>query len=322
MGLIDAETIKEVVETIKTVNDNILIYGEPWKGGESPLTNGISKGMQRGQDFSVFNDTYRNFIRGNNSPSNGFVNGNQHDGPTAWSIIEGLKGSTNTLSFKPVESINYVDAHDNYTLWDQIEKSLNPMIKANEYRIIEEVDVFDNQLVRRNILALSIILLSQGIPFIQAGSEILRTKYGDHNSYKSPDNINAISWNDKVKYYEVFNYVKMLIKIRKKFKAFRFESKEDIDKININFLNGDEKVGVIKWHYKDYDAIGGAKEIIVIFNATAIDNYDINKYITNTISNEWSLLAINEIINDQGIAKVKKNELPTLKSYSTLIMYS
>ena len=322
MGLIDVETIKEVVETVNTVNDNILIYGEPWKGGESPLTNGISKGMQRGQDFSVFNDTYRNFIRGNNSPSNGFVNGNQHDGPTAWSIIEGLKGSTNTLSFKPVESINYVDAHDNYTLWDQIEKSLNPMIKANEYRIIEEVDVFDNQLVRRNILALSIILLSQGIPFIQAGSEILRTKYGDHNSYKSPDNINAISWNDKVKYYEVFNYVKMLIKIRKKFKAFRFESKEDIDKININFLNGDEKVGVIKWHYKDYDAIGGAKEIIVIFNATAIDNYDINKYITNTISNEWSLLAINEIINDQGIAKVKKNELPTLKSYSTLIMYS
>lgn len=322
MGLIDINTMKEIVETINEVNDNILIYGEPWKGGNSPLVNGICKGMQKGQDFSVFNDTFRDFIRGNNSPSNGFVNGKQHDGSTAWSIIEGLKGSTNTLTEKPVESINYVDAHDNYTLWDQIEKSLNQSIKPNEYRIIKENNIFDNHLVRRNVLALSIILLSQGIPFIQGGAEVLRSKNGDHNSYKSPDNINAIYWIDKVKYYEVFNYVKMLIRIRKKFKAFRFDNKEDINKIDINFLNGDEKVGVIKWHYKDENAIGGAKEIIAVFNATDIDNYDVNKFITNTISDEWNLLAINEIINDEGIMKVRRNEIPTLRANSILIMYS
>jgi pullulanase, type I len=322
MGLIDIDTMKEIVETINEVNDNILIYGEPWKGGDSPLVNGICKGMQKGQDFSVFNDIFRDFIRGNNSPSNGFVNGKQHDGPTAWSMIEGLKGSINTLTENPVESINYVDAHDNYTLWDQIEKSLNQSIKPNEYRIIKEDNIFDNHLVRRNVLALSIILLSQGIPFIQGGAEVLRSKSGDHNSYKSPDNINAIYWIDKVKYYEVFNYVKMLIRIRKKFKAFRFDKKEDVNKIDINFLNGDEKVGVIKWHYKDENAIGGAKEIIVIFNATDIDNYDVNKFITNTISNEWELLAINEIINDEGIMKVRKNEIPTLRANSILIMYS
>lgn len=322
MGLIDVDTMKEIVETINQINDNILIYGEPWKGGESPLVNGICKGMQKGQEFSVFNDTFRDYIRGNNSPSNGFVNGKQHDGSTAWSIIEGLKGSTNTLTIKPVESINYVDAHDNYTLWDQIEKSLNQNIKSDQYRIIEEENVFDNHLVRRNILALSIILLSQGIPFIQGGAEILRTKNGDNNSYKSSDNINAICWFDKVKYYEVFNYIKMLIRIRKKFKAFRFDKKEDIDKIDINFLNGDEKVGVIKWHYKDEGAIDGAKELIVVFNATAFDNYDINKYISNTISDEWNLLAINEIINDECIKKVKKDELPSLNSYSILIMYA
>lgn len=322
MGLIDIDTMKEIVETINEVNDNILIYGEPWKGGDSPLVNGICKGMQKGQDFSVFNDIFRDFIRGNNSPSNGFVNGKQHDGPTAWSMIEGLKGSINTLTENPVESINYVDAHDNYTLWDQIEKSLNQSIKPNEYRIIKEDNIFDNHLVRRNVLALSIILLSQGIPFIQGGAEVLRSKSGDHNSYKSPDNINAIYWIDKVKYYEVFNYVKMLIRIRKKFKVFRFDKKEDVNKIDINFLNGDEKVGVIKWHYKDENAIGGAKEIIVIFNATDIDNYDVNKFITNTISNEWELLAINEIINDEGIMKVRKNEIPTLRANSILIMYS
>ncbi len=322
MGLIDVDTMKEIIKLANEINDNILIYGEPWKGGDSPLVNGICKGMQKGQGFSVFNDTFRDYIRGNNSPSNGFVNGKQHDGPTAWNIIEGLKGSINTLALMPAESINYVDAHDNYTLWDQIEKSLNENIETNKYRIIKESNLFDNNLVRRNVLALSIILLSQGIPFIQGGAEILRSKNGDHNSYKSPDNINAIYWIDKVKYYEVFNYVKMLIRIRKKFKAFRFDKKEDIEKININFLNGDEKVGVIKWHYKDENATGGAKEIIVVFNATDIDNYDVNNFITNTISDEWTLLAINEIINDEGIMKVRRNEIPTLRANSILIMYS
>ena len=320
MGLIDMDTIKLIVKIANEINDNILIYGEPWKGGESPLSNGVCKGMQKGEDFSIFNDTFRNFIRGDNSPSNGFVNGNQHDGVTAWNIIEGLKGSINTLALKPVETINYVDVHDNYTLWDQIEKSLNQNIKENQYRIIKESYVYNNHLVRRNVLALSIILLSQGIPFIQGGAEILRTKNGDHNSYKSPDNINAINWIDKVRYYEVFNYIKTLIRIRKKFKAFRFENIEDINKIDISFLNGDEKVGVIKWHYKDYDAVGDAKEIIVVFNATSIDNYDVNKFICNTISDEWCMLAINDIINDEGIMKVKRNEIPPLKAYSILIM--
>ena len=322
MGLIDIDTMREVVKIVDEVNDNILIYGEPWKGGESPLTNGIYKGSQKGEGFSVFNDIFRDYIRGNNSPSNGFVNGNQHDGSTAWSIIEGLKGAINTLSYKPSEIINYVDAHDNYTLWDQIEKSLNREIRENQYRKITEENIFKNHLVRRNVLALSIILLAQGIPFIQGGAEILRTKNGDHNSYKSSDIINAIYWSDKIKYYEVFNFIKSLIAIRKRFKAFRCSFKEEIDKINIDFLNGDERVGVIKWHYKDINAKEGPKEIIAVFNGTSIDNYDINYFINNTISDEWLLLALNDKINDKGLYKVSKNKLPTLDSYSILIMCS
>lgn len=322
MELIDIDTMKEIVKIIRKSEENILIYGEPWKGGESALINGTRKGRQQGEGFSVFNDTYRDFIRGNNSPSNGFVNGNQHDGPTAWSIIEGLKGSINTLTLHPVESINYVDAHDNYTIWDQIEKSLNQNIKPNEYRIIEDEDVLDNHLVRRNILALAIIILSQGIPFIQGGSEILRTKNGDSNSYKSPDNINAICWMDKVRYYNVFNYIRMLIEIRKKFRVFGFDNRDKVNNIEISFLNGDEKVGVIKWHYINNSMDNNLKELIVVFNGTSIDNYDINKYLTNTISNEWCLLAINKLINSNGLKKVKRNEVPSLNAYSILIMYS
>ena len=182
--------------------------------------------------------------------------------------------------------------------------------------------IFQNHLVRRNILALSIILLSQGIPFIQGGAEVLRTKNGDHNSYKSPDNINAIFWRDKAKYYDVFKYIKGLIEIRKSFNAFRFEKREDVGSININFLNGDERVGVIKWHYKNNNTNEDISEIIVIFNATSIDNYNVNQYISPSKSGEWSILAINDEINVNGIKKVRYNEIPSLNSFSILIMYS
>ncbi|WP_411170595.1 type I pullulanase [Clostridium sp. MB05] len=324
MELIDIDTMKEITSLIKKIDDNILIYGEPWKGGESSLLNGTYKGRQRGEDFSVFNDTFRDFIRGNNSPSNGFSNGNQHNGPTAWNIIEGLKGSINTLTFNPKETINYVDAHDNYTLWDQIEKSLKPNIKEDEYRKILENNVLDNHLVRRNILSLSIILTSQGIPFIQGGAEILRTKNGDHNSYKSPDNINAIFWRDKAKYIDVFNYVKGLINIRKNYREFRLDSRDDINNnIEISFLNGDENAGVIKWHFRNlYNIEKNLNDLIVIYNGTSIDDYNVNQHIPESKSGEWNIIADHSYAGIETIKTIKYGFIPQLKSYSIMIIYS
>ena len=133
--------------------------------------------------------------------------------------------------------------------------------------------------MRRNILALAIILTAQGIPFIQGGAEILRTKNGDHNSYKSPDNINAIFWRYKAKYIEVFNYIKGLIEIRKNFKAFRLDKREELNNLEISFLNGEENVGVIKWHFKNLNIIEeNINDLIVVYNGTSIDDYDINQY--------------------------------------------
>ncbi|MDU3351551.1 MAG: type I pullulanase, partial [Clostridium sp.] len=295
----------------------------PWKGGESVLSNGTYKGSQRGEEFSIFNDTFRDFIRGNNSPSYGFVNGNQHDGATAWSIIEGLKGSINTLTYNPRESINYVDAHDNYTLWDQIEKSLTPGIKEKDYRKIKDENIFDNHLVRRNILALAIILTAQGIPFIQGGAEILRTKNGDHNSYKSPDNINAIFWRYKAKYIEVFNYIKGLIEIRKNFKAFRLDKREELNNLEISFLNGEENVGVIKWHFKNLNIIEeNINDLIVVYNGTSIDDYDINQYMPVSKNGKWNIIADFNKAGVEVIKTVKTSEVPKMKSYSIIILYS
>lgn len=322
MELMDIDTMNEIVRVVNEVDNSILIYGEPWKGGDSPLSNGTYKGSQRGHDFSIFNDTFRDFIRGNNSPSNGFVNGNQHDGPTLWSIIEGLKGSTNTITLNPRESINYVDAHDNYTLWDQIEKSLTPHIREADYRKVPEKDIFENNLVRRNALALSLILTAQGIPFIQGGSEILRTKNGDHNSYKSPDNINAIFWRDKSKYIDFFYYIKGLIEIRKAFKEFKLGSREEINNIYIGFLNEDEKAGVIKWHTKNVKYKGkNIKDLIVIYNGTSIDNYCINRYIP-MYNNIWNVIADHKHSGTDILRTVTNNEILCLKAYSIMILYS
>ncbi|WP_368239450.1 type I pullulanase, partial [Clostridium tertium] len=321
MELIDIDTMKEIVKVSKEIDDSILIYGEPWKGGESVLSNGTYKGSQRGEEFSIFNDTFRDFIRGNNSPSYGFVNGNQHDGATAWSIIEGLKGSINTLTYNPRESINYVDAHDNYTLWDQIEKSLTPGIKEKDYRKIKDENIFDNHLVRRNILALAIILTAQGIPFIQGGAEMLRTKNGDHNSYKSPDNINAIFWRYKAKYIEVFNYIKGLIEIRKNFKAFRLDKREELNNLEISFLNGEENVGVIKWHFKNLNIIEeNINDLIVVYNGTSIDDYDINQYMPVSKNGKWNIIADFNKAGVEVIKTVKTSEVPKMKSYSIICL--
>lgn len=87
--------------------------------------------------------------------------------------------------------------------------------------------------VRQNLLGIGILMTAQGIPFIQEGSEILRTKQGDHNSYKSDDFINAIKWSDKIKYIQVFNYYKGLIEIRKELPFFKIGDSEIIKKISI-----------------------------------------------------------------------------------------
>ncbi|MEF9959725.1 MAG: hypothetical protein RR448_00810 [Niameybacter sp.] len=83
--------------------------------------------------------------------------------------------------------------------------------------------VLENETVKRSLLANGIVLTSQGIPFIHAGDEVLRSKYGDHNSYKSLDAINQIRWADKDKFEPVMDYYKGLIALRKQHLAFRME---------------------------------------------------------------------------------------------------
>ena len=323
MELIDLETMKEIVIKVKEINENILIYGEPWKGGNSEVRNGTYKGSQKGLGFSIFNDDFRDALRGDNSPSRGFINGDQHNKEKAWKVIEGLKGSINTITYNPIESINYLASHDNYTIWDQIVKTDNYSVQNKHYRdSIKELsgsEILKNYYVKENILGASLIFTAQGIPFIQSGAEFLRTKEGDYNSYKSSDKINAINWAEKEKFIEVFNYYKGLIKLRRNFNIFKMKTQDEIrENLNIYFQDNNDTTGVIIAHFKDNNS--KYKDFVIIYNSSSIDNYDVNRSIPIIDNRDWYIIADEKIVSTEPIGVAKNGYIPGLKAHSMMII--
>ena len=163
-----------------------------------------------------------------------------------------MMGSIHDFALHPEETVNYVTVHDNLNLWDKIlvaqgmEKQAGLLrlmdgklvdegdvwqatAASTPYAGIPEEDVMSAATVRRSLLANGIVLLSQGIPLLHAGDELLRTKYGDHNSYRSGDAINAIRWSNKRPFKPVFDYYRGLIALRKAQPAFRMASREEIE---------------------------------------------------------------------------------------------
>jgi pullulanase/glycogen debranching enzyme len=102
-------------------------------------------------------------------------------------------------------------------------------------------NLLENDVVKAVLLANGIVFTSQGIPFFQAGDEFLRSKYGDHNSYSSPDSINMIRWENTTLYRPVIEYYAGLIKLRKEHPAFRMDSKEDIEQ-HLEIVREDDNV--------------------------------------------------------------------------------
>lgn len=253
MGLIDIDTMAEVTRMLHEINPEILIYGEPWDMGGTTLLQEKKtlKGSQRHRGFGVFNDNFRIAIKGDSDGVHrGFATG---EPGREGDIAAGVKGSIDTFTHSPAESINYVTAHDNFILWDKviaargllremgmlemqdgalrsggsIEDAVN---QAEPYKGVGEgADVLLDESVRRTLLANAIVLTSQGIPMLHAGDEMLRTKFGDHNSYKSPDVINKIRWRNKQKFRYVFDYYKGLIRLRKDHPAFRMSTREAVN---------------------------------------------------------------------------------------------
>ena len=229
MGLYDQETVDIICKELRKTNPTFLLYGEPWVGGHSGLQSKkmFVKGSQRGKYIAVFNDEFRDAVKGDNdSYGKGLIMGN---GMTLQQVKKGIAGeiaySKQLIGFadEPIEVVNYVCAHDNLILRDKIEKVTEG---ANEgYQL------------RMNRLAFTLMLMSFSTPFIHEGTEFYRTKYHDHNSYQSPDSINQVDWTLKDKYHSFYRYIEALIDFRQNVGLFN-QTADEIRK-HLKFQNVD-----------------------------------------------------------------------------------
>ncbi|MBU2572690.1 MAG: type I pullulanase [Elusimicrobia bacterium] len=211
MGLIDKDTVFELVRRLKEVKPDIIIYGEPWTSGPTPVS-GVGKGTQRSKGFSVFNDNLRDALKGSvfNVKDLGYVqNASKRE-----TVMRGITGAIDEFTDSPLEALNYVSCHDNHTLWDRLTLSAGGEPPGNR--------------VKMDKLAQAVVFTSQGVPFLHSGEEFLRSKKGEENSYNLPDEINKIAWTLKKENKGVFAFYRDLIALRKAHPAFRMKTAREV----------------------------------------------------------------------------------------------
>jgi pullulanase len=221
MGILDVETMNEVRKVCDSMSKGTIIIGEGWSlNTPLPVEQKATIANQaKMPQIAQFNDKYRDCIKGSsfNLFDKGFALGNEHYVEAANEVITGSIGFTKqglALFNQPFQSVNYVECHDNHTMWDKLIACLP--------------DAEDSLRIRYHRLATSIVLLSQGIPFLHSGQEFFRTKKGDGNSYRSPDPINQLDWERKIIYKENVKYIKGIIQIRKSLSSFRMRTSAEI----------------------------------------------------------------------------------------------
>ncbi|WP_303188635.1 type I pullulanase [uncultured Clostridium sp.] len=318
MGIHDIETMKLIRNELNKIDESIIIYGEGWIGGKSPLKEELAALKKNTHKFdklqiAAFSDDCRDGVKGHvfYEEEAGFVNGRDgleetikfavvastsHEGVNKNNIIYSEEFWAN----EPYQTVNYASAHDNYTLWDKLKLST--------------VNCREEELIAMNKLIAGIILTSQGISFIHAGEEMARTKVDKNgnlveNSFESPDEVNKIYWDRKIKYKDLCEYYKGLISLRKNYKAFRMDTNEEIQR-NIKFLEIDKNFkenNVVAYIIDSKNIDSKCNKIAVIINA---NDEDIDVFIDN---DNWSVLVNEEIAGTSIIEKVEGNKVNVYK---------
>ncbi len=266
MGIHDIPTMNLLSAAIKKINPNAIIYGEGWTAKDSPLPEAeraLKKHVQQLPEIAAFSDDLRDGIKGSvfEDKSTGFVSGAPNmEESIKFGIVGSIQhpeidyGAVNysdaPWTNAPWQAINYVSCHDNHTLFDKLKISVP--------------EATEEELIAMDKLANAIVLTSQGTAFLHAGSEMLRTKNGAHNSYNLPDSINQIDWNWKVKNKAVFNYYKNLIALRKAHPAFRMTNASDVVE-HLHFKKAKENV--IAYTIENNANGDSWKNILVLYNA-------------------------------------------------------
>ena len=244
MGIHSKEAMKEVYEALSAIDQNVLVYGEPWTGGDCLVEDGATQAVSAGSyGVGAFDDDFRDAVKG--AEFGGFktgqVQGEFNDAGIASGLV-GESGKNNrNVTGEPGLALHYVECHDNFTLYDKLVYSLKENLvdvqaadKKGEIATKWPASVSEEQLElikKEDKLAAAFVILSQGTPFMNGGQDFLRTKKGNPDSYSADtkggikwtnepgkyniDDVNTIDLSIKTTYADVYNVYKGLIALRK-----------------------------------------------------------------------------------------------------------
>ncbi|MBU1093599.1 MAG: type I pullulanase [Firmicutes bacterium] len=267
MALHDVDTMNDIQAMLEDIDPTLIVYGEPWTGGTSPLSEDIRADKDNIKDLNLvgaFNDVTRDAVKGSvfQATEKGWVQGNVTE-YNVQGIMYGIVGGVDfpgldlvtAWHLNPNQTINYVSAHDNNTLYDKLKLTG-----------VKTADIQAEQ-----IQANAIILTSQGIPFLHAGVDFMRSKPAvsggyDSNSYESPDIVNQLRWDRKAEYVNVFEYYKALIEIRKSYSHFRMNNADDIS-TRLNFVEANSGLQAIAYKI---DGLENEPDIFVVHSGNPL----------------------------------------------------
>ena len=267
MGIHDIATMNEIRMEAQKLDPQVLIYGEGWAAATPQYAAdslAMKANVSKMPGIAAFSDELRDGLRGpwDDDKKGAFLAGYPgHEESVKFGIVGAIEHpqvqmsevnySNQSWALEPTQMISYVSCHDDMCLVDRLLTSVDNL-KPGE---LEKLDM----------LAQTAVLTSQGIPFIFAGEEVMRDKKLVHNSYQSPDSINAINWHNKARYQHVFNYYKGMIALRKHHPAFRMGS-ADLVRKHLEFLSVEDS-GVVAFLLKNHAGGDIWNNVVVILNA-------------------------------------------------------
>lgn len=315
MGVHDIETMNQIRHEVNNIDPSIYIYGEGWSAGSCAYPTeklAMKANAQKLDGIGAFSDEMRDALRGpfSDDHKGGFLAGvSGQEESIKFGIVGAIQHpqvdmtkvnySKAPWTNSPSQMVSYVSCHDDMCLTDRLRTSM-PGINTDE-------------LIRLDLLAQTAVFTSQGVPFMLCGEEMLRDKKGVANSYRSPDNINHLDWNNLKKYPEVFDYYSGLIALRKAHSAFRLGNAEAVRQ-HLEFLSASS--GVVAFRLKNHAGGDAWNDIIVILNANR------TAQTINIPMNQYTAVVKDGVVKAEGIGDTINADKVEVAAQRAMIIYS
>lgn len=313
MGVHDIETMNEIRAMVDQIDPSIYIYGEGWSAGSCAYPQeklAMKANTKQLNGIGAFCDDMRDALRGpfSDDHKGGFLIGEPDQeesikfgivGAIAHPQIDMTKVnySREAWTNEPSQMVAYVSCHDDMCLTDRLRATV-PYIT-------------DDELIRLDLLAQTAVFTSQGVPFILSGEEMLRDKKSVHNSFRSPDSINRLDWNNLKRYPQVFDYYAGLIALRKAHPAFRMGKAEEVRK-HLEFV--DAPKGVVAFRLKDNAGGDAWRNIYVVLNSQKTPQN------VKVAEGSYTTVVANGKVNADGLGLISGSTL-TVAPQSALIVH-